>query len=95
MAHIQSIKNKDLQVSELIDDYGIDVLVLMETWLSNKESDKQWLENTSLNRQPYQFLTQNRTTGRGGGLALITKNIYKVRRVNSSSYPSFEMLRGK
>ena len=35
----QSIRNKDLQVSDLLDDYSIDVLALNETWLTNKETD--------------------------------------------------------
>ena len=89
-ANIQSIQNKDLQVSDLIEDYTINILIIMETWLSKSERDNQWLETTPLNRQPYRFLTQNRTTGKGGGLALITKYCYKVRRVNSGSYSSFE-----
>ena len=40
MAHIQFLKTKELQVSELFDDHAIDVLILTETWLTNKENDK-------------------------------------------------------
>ena len=32
--NIQSLKAKELQVSELFDDHGLDILVLTETWLS-------------------------------------------------------------
>ena len=63
--NIQSIKNKDLQVSELLDDYGIDVLILTETWLTNSENNKQWLEITQLNRPPYKFLTKKQTQRQG------------------------------
>ena len=68
----------------------MDVLILTETWLTNSEIDKQWLENTQLNRHPYNLLHKNRPNGRGGGLALITKNCYQAKKVYSGSYPSFE-----
>ena len=86
----QSIKNKDLQVSDLLDDYSIDVLILTETWLTSKDTDKQWLESTPLNRHPYQLFTQKRTSGREGGVTLITKNCYTVKKVNGGSYSLFE-----
>ena len=38
--NIQLLKNKDLQVSELISDYSIDALVITETWL--KAKDDHW-----------------------------------------------------
>ena len=38
--NVQSLKMKELQVSELINDHGIDILALTETWLTNKENDK-------------------------------------------------------
>ena len=85
--NIQSIKSKDLQVSELLEDYSLDILILTETWLTKSEIDKQWLETTQLNRHPYNLLHKNRPNGRGGGLALITKNCYQAKKVDSGSYP--------
>ena len=41
ICNTQSVRNKDLQVSNLLDNYSMDVLVLTETWLTSKESDKQ------------------------------------------------------
>ena len=68
----------------------MDILILTETWLTNSENDKQWLEITQLNRHPYNLLHKNRLNGRGGGLALITKNCYQAKKVESGLYPSFE-----
>ena len=68
----------------------MDVLVLTETWLTKSETDKQWLENTHLNRHPYNLLHKNRPNGKGGGLALIAKNCYPAKKVDNGSYPSFE-----
>ena len=86
--NIQSIKQKELQVQELLEDYSLDALVVTETWLTEK--DTQWLETTPLNRNPYNLSHTNRPNGRGGGLALITKNCYTVTKVESGTYPSFE-----
>ena len=86
----QSIKNKELQVFDLLEDYSLDALIVTETWLTSSEIDKQWLETTQLNRHPYSLLHTNRPAGRGGGLALITKNCNPVKKVENGSYPSFE-----
>ena len=88
--NIQSIKNKELQVIDLLEDFSLDALIVTETWLTSSEIDKQWLETTQLNRHPYNLLHTNRPIGRGGRLALITKNCYPVRKVENGSYPSFE-----
>ena len=34
--NIQSIKHKELQVQELLEDYSLDALVVTETWLTEK-----------------------------------------------------------
>ena len=53
--NIQSLKNKEIQVSELISDYSIDVLVITETWL--KAKDDHWKNTTSLNRNNLKLST--------------------------------------
>ena len=69
--NVQSLRNKELQVSELIHDYSIDAIVLTEAWLNNK--DKHWKDVTELNKHNLQLLTSDRQSGRGGGIALITR----------------------
>ena len=87
--NIQSIKSKELQIIDLLEDYSLDALIVTETWLTNNEIDTQWLETTPLNRNPYSLIHANRPNGRGGGLALITKKCYTVKEVKNGSYPSF------
>ena len=64
--NVQSLRSKELQVSDLIDDHALDILVLTETWLMNKEMDV-----TELNKYKNTMYTHNRTKGCSGGLALI------------------------
>ena len=39
MVNVQSLKTKELQISELFEDHALDILIMMETWLTNKEND--------------------------------------------------------
>ena len=59
--NIQSIKCKELQLIELLEDYSLDALIVTETWLTNNDTDTQWLETTPLNRNPYSFNTGKQT----------------------------------
>ena len=88
--NIQSLKNKELQVSELISDYSIDTLVITETWL--KAKDDHWKNTTSLNGNNLKLSTADQAKGKGGGIALITKNHYQVNLVarHNSRLNSFE-----
>ena len=88
--NIQSLKAKELQVSELFDDHGLDILVLTETWLSNKESGKNWCEATNLNKGSTSLCVHNRSMGRGEGLGLICKSHFKVSVLRKGHKPSFE-----
>ena len=86
--NLQSLRGKELQISELINEYAIDILILTETWLTNK--DKDWCNTTKLNRNHLQLHTVNRQTGRGRGLALICKSHLKVKVIKNGSTSSFE-----
>ena len=88
--NIQSIKRKELQLLELLEDYSLDALIITDTWLTNNDTDTQWLETTPLNRNPYSLIQANRPNGRGSRLALITKSCYTIKEVKNGSYPSFE-----
>ena len=88
MCNIQSLKGKELQVSELINDHAVDILIVTETWLTSK--DQLWCETMSLNRDNLQLHTVNKQNGRGGGLALICKSHYKVSSIQRVATKSFE-----
>ena len=85
----QSLKTKELQISELINDYALDFLIVTETWLNAKQD--QWKENTILNKDGLTMLTTDRTNeNRGGGLALIHKSKFKATTITKGNRPTFE-----
>ena len=69
--NVQSLQNKELQITELISDYSLDLLVLTETWLMSNH--QFWKDTTILNRDNLTLHTLDRSQGRGGGLALVAK----------------------
>ena len=87
-SNVQSIRLKELQVSQLISDYSLDFLVLTETWLNSNHD--LWKDTCTLNRDHLRLHTANRKEGRGGGLALINRSQYPCRTIHSGSKPSFE-----
>ena len=68
----------------------LDILVLTETWLTNKEMDNNWCEMTDLNRGRRSLYTYNRSNGRGDGLGLTCKSHFKVTVLKKGHKPSFE-----
>ena len=86
--NIQSVKYKELQVSELLNDYSMDFIVLTETWLNDNQS--HWKDTTILNRDGWTLLTCNRQKRRGGGLALIVKSVYKPKLLQHKIFKTFK-----
>ena len=86
--NIQSVPKKELQVSDLILDCSLDLLVLTETWLTSNHDF--WKNATQLNRDNLNLYTADRPQGRGGGLALITKKGLTVSLHDKGTKPSFE-----
>ena len=86
--NIQSLRYKELQVSQLITDYALDFIVLTETWLNSNHDS--WKNTTILNRDNLKLSTVDHRTGKGGGLALIHKAQYPVKFISSGHKASFE-----
>ena len=84
----QSIRTKELQIRDIIQDHALDVLLVTETWLSAK--DKNWCSVTDLNKHDLCLHTHNRQWGRGSGLGLICKSHFKVKLFKKGDTPSFE-----
>ena len=85
--NIQSVPKKELQVSDLISDYSLDLLVLTETWLTSNHDS--WKNTTQFNRDNLNLHTADRPQGRGG-LALITREGLTVSLHDKGTKPSFE-----
>ena len=86
--NIQSLRYKELQVSQLFTDYALDFIVLTETWLNNNHEN--WKNTTILNRNNLKLSTVDRGTGKGGGLALIHNAQYQVKFISRGHKASFE-----
>ena len=86
--NIQSLRPKELQVSDLVNDYSLDFLLLTETWLSDKHM--QWKDCTILDKDGLSLSTADRIGRKGGGLALIHKTTYNTKLLNKGTRPTFE-----
>ena len=87
--NVQSLKAKELLVSELIKDYLMDFIVATESWLSDK-TDKQWYKNTEFKHNGLKLYNVNRRNRKVGGLVRIAKSQYKVSECKSGATRSFE-----
>ena len=87
-SNVQSIRLKELQVSELISDYSLDFLVLTETWLNSNHD--LWKDTCTLNKAQLRLHTADWKEDGGGGLALINRSQYSCRTIHSGSKLSFE-----
>ena len=86
--NIQSLRPKELQVSDLVNDYSLDFLLLTETWLSDKHM--QWKDCTILDKDGLSLSTADRIGRKGGGLALIHKTTYNTKLLNKGTRQTFE-----
>ena len=72
-----------------IFDENIDISVLTETWLQSE--DQLWIQTCDLNINQFRIQTVNRNNGRGGGLAIVYRKNYKVKKEpNMKKCNSFE-----
>ena len=78
LANIQSIKNKQLILHQYLVENSINLCVLTETWLCDTEADQVWLQCSSVNNDGFKCFTSNGQGRRGGGLAIIRRDRYKV-----------------
>ena len=92
-AHVnaRSIKNKDDLISEYIESTKIDFTIITETWLQDNKTDKGWVSTTVLNNSGYKMSTENWKTGKGGGIVLVMREKYYVKKAEGSiTYDSFD-----
>ena len=78
LSNVQSIKNKQDTIIELLEDSNADLAVLTETWLT--DADEVWIQGSEFHRCNYKIHECHRKGRKRGGLALITKHNLKVKR---------------
>ena len=90
LLNAQSIKNKELLLHGQLIHHDVDICILTETWLSDSDLDRTWLQYTVLNKVPYQMFTSNRTGRKGEGVALISKSHLRVKQIGEGQLRSFQ-----
>lgn len=90
----QSCRNKTDEVRDFITDNKIDLLAMTETWLAPGSRDAT--TRKAITPPGYQLLDVPRTTGRGGGVALLAKDALTLKKqkvsVETTSYECMEVL---
>ena len=86
-----SIKNKDLVLSEQLDNLNINLAVLTETWIKDTPKDKAWLNQSELMQNNITVKTHNRPSQKkGGGIALIHKMSLNIQQCKQGNTPTMK-----
>uniref|UniRef100_A0A669B0J7 Reverse transcriptase domain-containing protein n=1 Tax=Oreochromis niloticus TaxID=8128 RepID=A0A669B0J7_ORENI len=84
--NVRSLTNKTFIVSDFFTVTGLDLLFMTETWIRPGES----FPFSELLPPNCAFFSSPRPSGRGGGLAVVFRNKFRVRHLPSPMFPSFE-----
>ena len=68
----------------------VDLSVLMEIWLDNTENNKARLLSSPLNTHGLTIYTKNRIGNKEGGIALVSRDKYKVNTLTLAELDRFE-----
>ena len=67
----QLIRNKEALILDHLLQYKVDLAMVTETWLTDTDRDKVWLQSSDVNKDIYSLSLSIRTCKRGGGVGLI------------------------
>ena len=87
LINVRSIRNKIILLCETLLDKKISICCITETWLTESDSTIY----TELLHYGFKLLHCPRTTGKGGGVGLISKISMNISTIKSSSYKYFEL----
>ena len=62
----QSIRNKEALILDHLLQHKVDLAVVTETWLTDTDRDKVWLQSSDVNKDIYSLSSSIRTCKRGG-----------------------------
>ena len=89
LLNAQSIKNKDIDIKEYLSEKKVDIAVITETWIQETDADI-WVEGCELNKDNFRVSTSNRTTRKGGGLAIVYKQDRIVKKESEGNLNTFQ-----
>ena len=78
LLNVRSLKNKSFSVNDFITTSKLDFMFLTETWLEQNNSATVLIETAPPN---YNFFDACRSGKRGGGVAVIFKNVFQGKHV--------------
>ena len=90
LINARSIRNKATIINEHIVEHKWDVLAITETWLSKNGDDATIAEVTP---PGYTFRHVARSSGCGGGVAIVHRNTYKTKLQPKLSFTTMNLLR--
>ena len=83
---VRTVKNKDLIISQELNDHKIDIAVITETWLKATSEDEMWTNQMELIQGNYKVKVHNRLgPKKEGGIALIYKSHYSVQEIEKET----------
>jgi len=88
--NIQSLTSKALIVNDMISDYNLDVLCMTETWL--KPDDYITLNESTTQDYCRTVKHEPCMKSKGGGVAVIYSNIFRITEKSCFKYNCFEVL---
>ena len=62
---------------------------MTETWLTDSDIDRVWIDCTSLNNGSLRMDTLHRIGQQGGGLSMVNSNMFNVTKVDQENMRSF------
>ena len=88
LLNVRSLSNKTFIVNDIIRSYGLDCILLTETWL-DETGTKELIEASP---SQFSFSQCNRPSKKGGGIAAIFSDILSCKCVLFGVYSTFEYL---
>ena len=86
----RSINNKSLLIKDYVVEKQIDMLAITETWLKAGEVSDYIIRDIC--PKGYKFIHCPREYARGGGIGLLFKQNLKIKKLQTRSYQSFELM---
>ena len=88
----RSIVRKSTLLCDIIISEKLDILAITETWLNGSDLDSHCLTDIRNTLPNYNFLHLPRKDRKGGGIAVVIRDGFKVTENNQLSINSFEYL---
>ena len=90
LLNTRSLSSNLLQVQHLLESSSLDILVLTKTW--TKQNQCLEVIKGTLSPMGYGLVTAHRLDRTGGGVGLIHKDVFRVKKMDAGNSQTFEYL---